>query len=55
MIYVWIIFMGLFVLVALFFVLVGAYQKHQRRHAIEMRGYRLPGDPNVDPRQANEP
>jgi hypothetical protein len=55
MIYIWAILVGCFVLLILFFIALIAFEAHKRRHAMEMRGYRLPGDPNCDPRSANEP
>jgi hypothetical protein len=55
MLYVWAIIIGIFLLIVFFILGISAVQTHKRRHALEMRGYRIPGDPNVDPRSADEP
>jgi hypothetical protein len=55
MIYVWALLVGVFVLLMLFVLGLKFYQLHQRRKAMEMRGYRVPGDPNVDAFSADEP
>jgi hypothetical protein len=55
MIYFWLLIVLLFFLLLAFVGFMAGLQRHQRRHALEMRGYRLEGDPNVDPRSADEP
>ena len=55
MLYIWIFFLTLILLLIAFLVVAAFVQRHQRRKALEMRGYRIDGDPNVDPRSADEP
>jgi hypothetical protein len=55
MLYIWLLIVFLFLLFCAFVAVVAVFQRHQRRHALEMRGYRVAGDPNVDPRSADEP
>ena len=55
MIYIWLLMVLVLLLLIAGIALVAGSQRHQRRKALEMRGYRVEGDPNVDPRSADEP
>jgi hypothetical protein len=55
MFYIWILFLTLILLLIAFLAVSAFMQRHQRRKAMEMRGYRVEGDPDVDPRSADEP